>query len=581
MNTERAFYLITYSLLTAGVILAAAQTPGMVSFEGGFNSLFLLHLVPLLIGLLISLWTIFRISSRWQIAGVAFTLTVILINCFLPISARDALVHHLAVPKMWLELGKMSQIPWHEWSYYPYLLQLAFTGFLKLQLAFLTPFYHLSYLIITAGMCGAYLENKKVGYGGFGALLLLTVPVCIKLGTVPLVDLGLLAFSTAAALCIARSLDKPSLWWLSILAGLSLGLASLTKFNGLLFCATCGAAFLIAIVSSKDAAWWQKLRNVLLLSLSGFVILIPYLIRNFVWTNDPIYPMFKGFFGNVQPALTVSLPPLLHRIEAYGESMLELALLPIRVFIFGKEGDPRYFDGLLSPLLLAGFLPLISRKKGSLGDRFGAISALLYLIIAVTAAGARVRYLAPLYGILVVGGLPFILEALKKTPLKRTAAAALLFIHFGYAALELGTLLFSNGVFQYLGKPDSDSYLRERYVEYSTIEWINKNIPPSQTVYLLYTGNKFYWFNGQVRSGGYYSGDEFARLIKNSGTSEDIYREIHLRGIFHLMTNDLRLITGFKGLLNPEELARWDQFVDSHLALEFNDRGYSVWRIKE
>jgi hypothetical protein len=45
------------------------------------------------------------------------------------------------------------------------------------------------------------------------------------------------------------------------------------------------------------------------------------------------------------------------------------------------------------------------------------------------------------------------------------------------------------------------------------------------------------------------------------------------------MTNDQRLITGFKGLLTNDELAIWDAFVEKHLKLSFHNMGLSVWTL--
>ncbi len=42
----------------------------------------------------------------------------ILLDLTPPIS-RDALIHHLAIPKLWLLHGGVYEIPWAVYSYYP------------------------------------------------------------------------------------------------------------------------------------------------------------------------------------------------------------------------------------------------------------------------------------------------------------------------------------------------------------------------------------------------------------------------------------------------------------------------------
>lgn len=579
MTPERAFYLITYAAITAGMLIASAEPLAINALNGAFYVHFKLHIAALGVAVLLSFGALFDYTRSWQRIAIGLLIATAAVQAVLPVSARDALVHHLAVPKMWLATGKMEQITWHEWSYYPYLLQLGYVGILKHSLLSLAPLYHLAFLVITAGAAAAFSESKRPGSGAFSGLIILSTPLCMTLGTIPLVDLGLLLFSTLGALALAKWVDRPREWWLPIIAGLGFGLATLTKFNGALFIATSGTAVLLILLTHR-ASFIQSFKGLFYFGTITLLTISPYLIRNFTWTNNPIYPMYRGLFGATAPSLTTSLPPLAHRMAAYGESFLDVLLLPIRVFVFGREGDPQFFDGLLSPVLLVGFVPLFLRNKSSAGEKYISLSALLYLLVAITSAGARVRYLAPILGILAVNGAPLLMASLKGLPIKRTAGAALIFIHCGYAAFGIVSSKVIESV-KFLASPQSATeYLGTHYPEYAVIQWINQNIPKEEIVYLLYTGNKFFWFEGAVRSGGYYSGDETARIVKDSRTHEDLYRELKIRGIKHFMTNDQRLIAGFKGLLSTEELRVWDMFVEAHLTLAFNDRGYSVWTLK-
>ena len=47
---------------------------------------------------------------------VVFFCAELILNLTPPIS-RDALIHHLAVPKLWLNHGGFYEIPWAEYSY--------------------------------------------------------------------------------------------------------------------------------------------------------------------------------------------------------------------------------------------------------------------------------------------------------------------------------------------------------------------------------------------------------------------------------------------------------------------------------
>ena len=56
---------------------------------------------------------------------VVFFCTEFILNLTPPIS-RDALIHHLAIPKLWLKHGEIYEMPWAEYSYYPMYINLIY-----------------------------------------------------------------------------------------------------------------------------------------------------------------------------------------------------------------------------------------------------------------------------------------------------------------------------------------------------------------------------------------------------------------------------------------------------------------------
>jgi hypothetical protein len=58
-------------------------------------------------------------------AIVVLFCTEIILNLTPPLS-RDALIHHLAIPKLWLKHGGFYEIPWADYSYYPMYINLLY-----------------------------------------------------------------------------------------------------------------------------------------------------------------------------------------------------------------------------------------------------------------------------------------------------------------------------------------------------------------------------------------------------------------------------------------------------------------------
>ena len=159
----------------------------------------LLHLALIVTAVGYSLELIFQLARDAKKLGwiIALAIGVIVGGVLLlgahPVTAKDALIHHLAVPKMWISDGQISEIKWHEWSYYPMLLQLVFTEFLTLGSEWASTCYHFLYLILLGGAVSylVQLKTKDSELSVLSACLVICLPVSIDLASTPLVDLGL------------------------------------------------------------------------------------------------------------------------------------------------------------------------------------------------------------------------------------------------------------------------------------------------------------------------------------------------------------------------------------------------------
>lgn len=87
-----------------------------------------------------------------------------------PPVARDVLIHHLAVPKLWLIHGGFYEIPWAGFSYYPMNLSLLYLVPLYFGNDILPNLIHLSFGVGTALLLYGYLNKKSGPIGGpFGS----------------------------------------------------------------------------------------------------------------------------------------------------------------------------------------------------------------------------------------------------------------------------------------------------------------------------------------------------------------------------------------------------------------------------
>ena len=156
------------------------------------------------------------------------------------------------------------------------------------------------------------------------------------------------------------------------------------------------------------------LQSALLFLLTAILVVSPWLIRNYLWTNNPFYPMFDGFFNPTKATEVVNDEHInslkgafATRKVLYGESFLNILILPIRIFFQGMDDSPQYFDGRLNPflLLLAPFAFFKSKTipySNCLELNTLFFFSVLYILFAFNISVLRIRYLAPIVPALVI-----------------------------------------------------------------------------------------------------------------------------------------------------------------------------------
>ena len=351
------------------------------------------------------------------------TIIAILVLAYTPPVSRDALTHHLAVPKLYLEKGGIHELPECIYSYYPMNLDLLYLIPLALGNDIIPKYIHFSFALLTAGWLFYYLRREISAQAGLlGVLLFLSLPIIIKLSITVYVDLGLIFFSPAALLSCLQwkqsGYRRRNLVFAAAFCGLALG----TKYNGLITFFLL--ALLVLYIYARDhqqvrGYHAQALMQVALFIGVALLIFSPWCIKNFVWTGNPIYPLYNSVFqekpatlsdvneGDQSGAVSLPLDHFSLRRHGYGDSALEIALVPVRIFFQGRDDNPKYFDGVLNPyLFLLPLCWLILSGREAFQERsasfYLAVFAGLYLLLVFFLKDMRIRYIAPIIPPLVI-----------------------------------------------------------------------------------------------------------------------------------------------------------------------------------
>ena len=498
--------------------------------------------------------------------------SVVILASVPPVS-RDALTHHLAIPKLYLKHGGIYEIPHAKWSYYPMNLDLLYIIPLYFGNDIFPKYIHFVFALLTAVFIFRYLRRRldKV-YALLGVVLFLSLPVIIKLSITVYVDLGLIFFSFAALFYFLKWINYEFKLKYLLISAFWCGLGLGTKYNGLivLFLLTL---FTIFIYARNDAVRGRKQLKAIgfgiVFMLATTIVFSPWAIRNYIWTNNPIYPLYNGRFNN-EKAESIEITTddssngpteesnILGRKNkgnwghfavrkiVFNEKGWEIALIPLRIFFQGEDDNPKYFDGRLNPLLF--FLPIfaffnIRRDSSKLKTEKGVLFAfsILYIFYAFLQADMRIRYIGPVIPALVVlsmlglKDLTTIVQKRFTSNSKTIWLVAVNLVVLSFFCLNIFYLFQQYRIVDPLsfiqGRIGRDAYIERYRPEYLTIQFANKRLPDNAKILGIFLGNRGYYCDRAI----IFDVGLFKNCVRQAISPEDLTTILKKSGITHLL----------------------------------------------
>jgi hypothetical protein len=350
-----------------------------------------------------------RPNGRFQ-TGLAFYMGLMLLLTFFltlaPELGWDAHVYHLTGPKLYIEMGRIGHPIDLFYLGFPQLGGMQFMLGMLLVGDGLTSLFHFGYglsaLVVLMGLAGQAFGREAALPAG---AILLSVTAVLELMMSAYVDVTLLFYTSAAFYAFWRWRDSRKVGWL-LLMGLFCGFCAGVKYT----------AIAVPIALGLSLLWTlrrQSLSQIViqggLLTLVTAVIILPWLLKNWLTTSNPFYPFFfnDGIYWNEWRAAwydragTGLLP----------EEPLRLLLAPLEATIIGTTGAAVY-GATIGPFILGllFLLPLVWRtlseqEKGVMGHLlffFGLNYGLWLWGLARSFLLFQSRLLLPMFGITAV-----------------------------------------------------------------------------------------------------------------------------------------------------------------------------------
>ncbi len=558
-----------------------------------------------------------RFQAILIICIIALTFAVLILSWVPPVS-RDALTHHLAIPKLYVENGGVFEIPWIRFSYYPMNVDLLFMFPLFFGNDIIPKLIHFMFGLLTALLIFQYLSQKlDRTYGLLGVVLFLSLPVIIKLSITVYVDLGLVFFSTAALVYFMKWIENAfKIKWI-VLSAIFCGLAMGAKYNGLsvLFLLALFVPFMysrrrFAIIHSPQSETGSKshLSTVnpltiqfraigygLLFVIISMGVFSPWMIRNAIWTGNPVYPLYNKVFIEKESKLESDgepkSVPWVHfatRKYVFNETPLEIAFIPIRIFFQGRDDSPKYFDGKLNPYLF--FLPFFAFfRRGNESriirsqKKILLFFAVLYLLIAFLKIDMRIRYIAPIIPplvILSVFGIRNLWEGARSPVLSGKKIQSVVIISMIILLGMNGLYIFHQfkivEPFSYLsGNLDRSAYIEKFRPEYAAMEYANRHLPESAVILSAYLGNRGYYSDRKM----VFKDRLLFESLKSFKSPSEIKTDLKDLGYTHLLIRFDLFEKQVNVVLTEEQKRRLSLFFKNHTQLLFRKGGYGLFAL--
>lgn len=352
--------------------------------------------------------------ANWTLAATVLPLAILLLAAIstpgwlwrTEFGGYDALSYHLQLPREWILLGGIVETPHNAYGYLPNGVEAAYmhlgllTGGMwnaaeSCQL--LSASWTILAALITARVARRLAPNDSGAFtSALGAALLLATPWVIVVGSLAYNESAVI-LALAAMLLLLLGTHELN-WRGGAVLGILAGGACLAKLSsGVLVILPLAVACLLLL---KRGRWLSIGASA---ACAAFIVLFPWLLRNGIWTGNPVFPFLTSLFGTGNwSAEQIAIWNSAHR----GEGDL-VSRLPAIFNAYFREGigpspdptEPWLPQWSVMPWLgAAGAVILLLRLKSERLRR-AAVSLAVFVIVAIVAwilfTHAKARFLVP------------------------------------------------------------------------------------------------------------------------------------------------------------------------------------------
>lgn len=327
--------------------------------------------------------------EKFLISAALVFFIISFISLFIPLDGMDVLTARMNTPKRYLINHGFLSLPHSLASNLPMSTEMLFLFGLTIGSDIISRFFVwviaiLLYLLIID--ISKYYFDLKTGV--VAASIILCTQTFNAQSFIPLIDLNLALFillSIRHLLLYFEKKELKSLVLFSIFSGVSISI----KFNGIIFIAFLVILLIYNSIKNKN----PQFKYVFMCAIIIFMFIVPWNIKSYLFTNNPIYPYFSDLFNLNPPynALKEFNPYAINLNNiCIKQKILDFFLYPwdISNGIITVTSFPKQY-GIIGPLIGILFVVALIKKF--------YLRKLLLLFFALALINYTIHFLALLY----------------------------------------------------------------------------------------------------------------------------------------------------------------------------------------
>ncbi len=467
---------------------------------------------------------ILKLGFAWKalfFLGMLFILLNV-IMAFMPEIFYDSLVYHLAAPNYYLLKHQILPMRFLSHSNFPLNMSMLYMLALSLNNEILAKMLHCLMGVLTVPLI--YFSVKRI-YNAkaalFSALIFCSAPIFSMNSWTCGNDVGLTFFFALAYVTYLSWLKTGEAGQFALFAVFT-GIAMGTKYTAVF--SVAGLVVSLAIHLWRNYGQFPAIKKLFLYFATVFLFILPWLLKNYIFTGNPIQPFLHTVLGGEN--LKIIGSGISWRIAGFLSSPWTLTL---------SGGDSLTYIGPVFLLLLPCLL--IFRKLDKL------VGHSLIVVCAGYAVWYPVqlpyRYVLPLFIALSVclGWAAYaVTERFKAFKLLVAAIVAANFMAVFAMALGMGL----NGYLS-KGMPKDEflSVTQPSYPNppYAAIDWINKNLRPDAKVFFIGESRPFYMKRDFISYSVEANVQPLIAYLRKAKDPDDFHAMLRAENFTHLLVN--------------------------------------------